>query len=43
MSIKKIVEQTNKTQLFQRYISESKAKIHAKGFIGSALSFQIQA
>lgn len=43
MSIKKIIEQTNKTQLFQRYISESIAKIHAKGFIGSALSFQIQA
>lgn len=43
MSITKTVEQANKTQLFQRYISEPQAKIHAKGFIGSALSFQIQA
>ncbi|HLV52351.1 MAG TPA: transcription-repair coupling factor [Flavobacterium sp.] len=43
MSVKKVFEQAPKTQLLQQYISQSQAKIHAKGFIGSALSFQIQA
>src|SRR5690606_31106355 len=43
MSVKKVFEQAPKTQLLQQYIPQSHAKIHAKGFIGSALSFQIQA
>src|SRR5690554_7371841 len=43
MSVKKVFEQAAKTQSLQQYISQPQAKIHAKGFIGSALSFQIQA
>ena len=43
MSIKKVFEQATKTQQLQQQINKLGNKIHAKGFIGSALSFQIQA
>src|SRR5690606_35035809 len=43
MSIKKVFEQATKTQQLQQQISKLGNKIHAQGFIGSALSFQIQA
>ena len=43
MSIKKIFEQTTKTQQLQQQLGKLGNKIHATGFIGSALSFQIQA
>ena len=43
MSIKKVFEQATKTKQLQESIKKLGHKIHAKGFIGSALSFQIQA
>ena len=43
MSIKKVFEQATKTQQLQQQLNKLGNKIHAKGFIGSALSFQIQA
>lgn len=42
MSIKKIFEHAAKTRQLQQYIEKPGTKIHAKGFIGSALSFEIQ-
>lgn len=43
MSIKKLFADATKTQLLQQYIAKPEAKIKAKGFIGSSLSFQIHA
>src|SRR5690606_35467616 len=43
MSIKKRFAESTKTQLLQQYIQKHGAKIRAKGFIGSSLSFQIHA
>lgn len=43
MSIKKVFESAVKTRQLQQNIEKPGSKTHAKGFIGSALSFEIQA
>jgi len=42
MSIKKVFEHAAKTRQLQQHIEKPGSKIHARGFIGSALSFEVQ-